>query len=115
MYLTPTSTDFQRNLLTITQNVRERAHADDQKIKAEHASRGLGRSVPLIVAVAARFDELHAEATEAVMHLIRDFVGRTQLTTAELGTEARYQLARTDCSYPLSGRKRPASETADAV
>lgn len=79
-------------LVNITRNARDRAHADDQKIKVEHAARGLGRSGPIIVAVAARFDELHAEATEAVMHLIRDFVGKTQISVTELGTAARSQL-----------------------
>ena len=64
MYQTPTSEDFQRILVTIRQKARGQAHTDNQRIKAEHASRGLGRSGPLIEAVARRFDELHAEAKQ---------------------------------------------------
>jgi hypothetical protein len=92
MYRTPTSSDFQRNLLIVGQKAREQAHADDQRIKVEYASRGLGQSGPLIGAVADRFDELHAEATETVMHLIRAFVRRRQLTPTELAAAARPEL-----------------------
>jgi hypothetical protein len=92
MYQTPTSADFQRILVTIMQKTREGAYAEDQRIKVEYASKGLGQSGPLIGAVAVRFDELHAEMTEAVMHLIRDFVGRTQLMPKELGAAALVSL-----------------------
>ena len=92
MYQTPTSNDFQRILVSIRQKAREQAHTEDQRIKVQYASKGLGQSGPLIGAVASRFDELHAEATEAVMHLIKDFVGRTQIAPMELIPLARTQL-----------------------
>ena len=92
MYQTPTIADFQRNLLTVVKKARDQAIADDRRIKAEHAARGMGQSGALIIAIANRFDELHAEVTEAVMHLIRDFAGRSQLRPSELGAAARGQL-----------------------
>ncbi len=64
MYQTPTTNDFHRNLSGILQRTREAAHADSQRIRVEHAARGLGSSGPLISAVAIRFDELHAEAVD---------------------------------------------------
>ncbi len=88
----PTSADFQRNLLAIVRKAREQVRADDQRIKADHAARGLGPSGALIIAIADRFEEVHAEVTEAVMHLIRHFAGRSQLTPSELGAMARGQL-----------------------
>jgi hypothetical protein len=92
VYQTPTIADFQRNLLTVVQKARDHAIADDQRIKADHAARGLGLSGALIAAIANRFDELHAGVTEAVMHLILDFAGRSQLRPSELGAAARGQL-----------------------
>jgi hypothetical protein len=119
MYQTPTNADFQRNLSTVIQETRDQAHADHQRITHEHASKGLGLRGSLIVAVTARFDELHARMTEAVMHLIRDFVVRTQLTPTELGAAARPQLenlaAEFCCSHTRSRRwAHPASDTTNA-
>jgi hypothetical protein len=92
VYQTPTSADFQRNLSTVLQRARDKAHAGGERIQVEHAAKGLGQSGPVIEAVAVRFDQLHAEATEDAMRLIREFVRRTQLTPTELGLWARPQL-----------------------
>jgi hypothetical protein len=89
VYQTPTTADFQRNLAGILQRSREIAHSDEQRIRVEHAARGLGQSGPLISAVAIRFDELHAEAVKSAMHLIRDFVARSRLSPKELADSAR--------------------------
>lgn len=88
MYQTPTTADFQRSLAGILQRTREAAHSDEQRIRVEHAARGLGQSGPLISAVAIRFDELHAEAVESAMRLIGDFVARTRISPKEFGASA---------------------------
>jgi hypothetical protein len=89
VYQTPTTTDFQRNLADILRRTREEAHSDEQRVRVEHAARGLSQSGPLLDALAERFDELHAEAVESTMHLIRDFVARMQFPPKELTDSAR--------------------------
>jgi hypothetical protein len=89
MYQTPTANDFQRNLAAILQRVRDQAHGEIGRIRAEYAARGLGQSGPLIGAVAERFNQLHGETVEAAMDLIRQYVSRTRLSPVELSASAR--------------------------
>jgi hypothetical protein len=89
VYQTPTRNDFQRNLAAMLKQTRETAHTDSQRIRAEHAARGLGQSGPLISAVAERFDKLHAETIETMMRLIGDFVARTRISPKEFADTVR--------------------------
>jgi hypothetical protein len=117
MYQTPTRADFQRNLFNILQQARGTAHADVQRITVEHAARGLESSGPVIGAIAARLDQLHAETTEITMQLIREFVRRTQLTPTELGSWARPQLENVAAELvacipaPAAGLQQAAQQT----
>jgi hypothetical protein len=88
MYQSPTTNDFQRNLTDILTRTREAAALDDQRIRAEHASRGHGLSGTVIIAVAQHFDELHAAAIDKAMRLINGFAIRG-LKPIELGNSAR--------------------------
>ena len=87
MYQTPTTNDFQRKLADILAQTRDAAALDDQRIRAEHVSRGLIQSPPVVDAVAQRFDELHAAAVEQAMRLIDSFAVRG-LNPIELGKSA---------------------------
>jgi hypothetical protein len=58
MYQTPATSDFQRNLADILAQTREAAGVADQRIRVEHASRGLGQSGPVISAIAQHLDRL---------------------------------------------------------
>jgi len=88
MYRPPTTTDFQRKLGDILAQTREAAGRGDQRIRVEHASRGLGQSGPLISAVAQHLDRLHEAAIEEAMRLVDNFAVRG-LNPVELGKSAK--------------------------
>jgi hypothetical protein len=90
MYQTPTTADFRRHLTGVTQATKRLAHDDFQNFVGKHSAKGLGGN--FLRAVTDRFDELHAEAIDDVMHLIHDFASRTQLTATELANLARIEL-----------------------
>jgi hypothetical protein len=94
MYQTPTIADFNRKLTDIIEHARENVSVDEQRIQVEHAAKGLGQSGPLIGALATRWDELHAEAVDAAMRLIQDFVDRTHLSPRDFCVSTRSSLER---------------------
>jgi hypothetical protein len=88
MYQPPTTTDFQRKLGYILAQTREAAARGDQRIRVEHASRGLGQSGPVISAVAQHLDQLHEAAIVEAMRLVDNFAARG-LSPVESGKSAR--------------------------
>jgi hypothetical protein len=89
VYQTPTTEDFHRSLRAILKRCRETAGSEGQRIAGECEAKGRAHSGYHINAVANRFDELHAEAVEAMMRTISEFAARMQLAPAELAASAR--------------------------
>ena len=94
MYETPSQADLARNLSTRVHAARHLAKAETARIISECAARGIASSTVCLGLVGNRIDELHAEAIEQAMFVVRDFIDRMAKPSSQVGPWARPHLER---------------------
>jgi hypothetical protein len=89
VYEAPTRGDFQRKVSGFIHEARKNVDAENGRIIANLAARGLAHSGALISDVVSCADRFHAEAIDKSTRLAAEFARRSNLTAAELGDAAR--------------------------
>lgn len=92
MYQSPQTSDFRRNLTTITERAEAEAHAERLRIHSDAIKKGAGQSNRVIIAIIIPFEKIYYKTVEDTAQLISDFLERTQFTPTELGEVARPEL-----------------------
>ena len=89
MYEAPTRGDFQRKISEVIHETTKNVRTENGRIIANLAARGLAQSGALISDVVSCADRFHAKAVDKSTRIALEFVGRSNLTPAELGEAAR--------------------------
>jgi hypothetical protein len=112
VYQAPTRGDFQRNVSVVIHEVRAKFKAENGRIISNLAARGLAGSGDLISDVVSCANRFHAEIIDRSMRLAGEFVGRSNLTPAELAQAVRPALENLTIEFlaPLITQRYPQPE-----
>jgi hypothetical protein len=91
-YEQPAKGDLDRNLSVIMHAAHRKAMAERGRIISEAAAHGMAQSTRVIVAAAAAFDKIHAEAIDQAMPVVCAFADRMQVTPKQITQWARPHL-----------------------
>lgn len=89
MYQAPNRGDFQRNVSVVVHEVRAKFKAENDRIISNLTARELAGSGALISDLVSCANRFHAEIIDRSMRLSGEFVGRSNLTPAELAQAVR--------------------------
>jgi alpha-D-ribose 1-methylphosphonate 5-triphosphate synthase subunit PhnG len=94
MYDVPQISDFERNLDTIAERDVDKARDELLRIRSDAAKHGRGQSNTVIHDAVAEFKKIHRGIIEAAMHLIHDYVSRSEISQSRFIEAARPKLIR---------------------